>query len=315
MTEEMGTTLFQTLKNNGQDVQCRLAEYFICTQTGARILNVRQIANALEVSVGAVSTAMNSLETYGAIGIVKRGHMGSYLVERRMDLLWRMAGRGPMVVALSLPIHTRFEGLASGVKKNLEDAGMEAYLSFIRGSQTRLRALRDSRCHLVLMSDLSAKDLDFDEYEIVCALPEGSWLSGYGVFTNTGRKNPDAPLRVGVDPKSHDHIMLTQMNFEGRDIEICNVSYSNVTRMILMGEIDAIVWNQDQLAELTGSGISFEPLSPAVGDPVIRSAKTAVFVGRRDDLVVGSAFRELICSETIMEIQKQVVALERLPEY
>src|SRR5659263_107532 len=75
-------------KFNGQNLQTRLAEYLICAKKGEQISNVRKLASDLQMSIGSVSTAMNNFEALGAITIQRQGHMGSYLVDRSVALLW-----------------------------------------------------------------------------------------------------------------------------------------------------------------------------------------------------------------------------------
>ena len=42
--------------------------------------------------------------------------------------LWNLLGQGPLVIALTLPMHSRFEGLATGLKRAFEVAGVEMFL-------------------------------------------------------------------------------------------------------------------------------------------------------------------------------------------
>jgi hypothetical protein len=77
--------------------------------------------------------------------------LGSLVVSLSLGKLWDQVEQGPLVIGLTLPMHSRFEGLATGLKRSLEKAGIETYLIFIRGSRTRLKALKENRCHVAVM--------------------------------------------------------------------------------------------------------------------------------------------------------------------
>ncbi len=41
--------------------------------------------------------------------------------------LWGVIEQGPLVIALSFPMHSRFEGLATGIKIGFEKAGIKSF--------------------------------------------------------------------------------------------------------------------------------------------------------------------------------------------
>ena len=301
-------------KTNGRDVQAELAEYFLSAELGQRIVSVRELSAALHMSVGAISIALNALQDMGAISIEKRGHMGSYLQESSASMLFALSGRSPMVIAMSLPMHIRFEGLATGVKRILEQSGIETYLIFVRGSKTRLKALHDNRCHAVLMSGLSAEGNENDENEIMHVLPPTTWLSGYCVFYRKDY-DPVNPLRVGVDLQSSDHTRLTNVEFTEQNVQMRSVSYVHITQLLKNGEIDAVVWNMDHMEDLNDPMIAYRPLSEKTMQEVGEKALSAAFVGKKGDMAVRSLLQKLVDAGTLMEIQKQVVEGKILAEY
>ncbi len=301
-------------KANGRDVQAELAAYFLGAEKGQRILSVRELSESLHMSVGAISIALNSLQDMGAVSIEKRGHMGSYLLDCSISKLFGISGRSPMVIAMSLPMHIRFEGLATSVKRILESSGIETYLIFIRGSRTRLKALHDNRCHAVLMSGLSAEGNENEENEIMHVLPPTTWLSGYCVFY---RKHPvpGRPLRVGVDLQSSDHTRLTTVEFSGQDAELRSVSYVHITQMLKNGDIDAVVWNMDHMEDLNDPEIAFRPLSEGTMKEVGEKALSSALVGKKGDAAVRAVLQKLLDASLVMEIQAQVVEGKILAEY
>jgi hypothetical protein len=66
------------------------------------------LAASTHMSVGSVSTALNGLQDLGAVKI-ENGHLGSVLSTSR---LWNygLVENDPLVIAMTLPMHRRFEG-------------------------------------------------------------------------------------------------------------------------------------------------------------------------------------------------------------
>jgi DNA-binding transcriptional regulator YhcF (GntR family) len=137
------------------DMEARLAARLLGVELGERLPSVRALASKTDMSIGAVSNALNHLEEMGAVQIQKRGHLGFYLEGRSVADLWKVAERGSIVIAFTIPSNLRFEGLATALKTLLSEAGIEACLIFIRGSSTRIRALREKRCHAVVLLELT----------------------------------------------------------------------------------------------------------------------------------------------------------------
>lgn len=290
-----------------RDIQTELAGYFFSIEPGERILSVRDLSAGLHVSVGAVSNILNSMQEEGFVRIEKRGRMGSFLIEQSLSRLYNLMNRGPIVIAMGLPMHRRFEGLATATKRLVERMGIDLYFIFMRGAQARLQALHDNRCHAALMSCLSAEAYMKRENEILFTLPETSWISEYGVFYRPSKRDI---LRVGVDLRSYDHVYLTNNEF-GDKVEQKSVSYIRLMQLLKNDEIDAIVWNKDQEEDLTNQGIEYRPLSQCTeGKELLAS-----FVGKKGNHVAARVLSVMEDTEEFMRIQRQVVNGEIPPEY
>ena len=68
-----------------------LAKYLIQRKEGERLLGVRQLAANAGTSVGSISSALNHLESTGAVRLERHGHSGSTVAERSISELWRVA--------------------------------------------------------------------------------------------------------------------------------------------------------------------------------------------------------------------------------
>jgi len=297
------------------DLQTSLAEYLIQFEAGKRLPSIKKLAASTHMSVGSVFSALNSLEDIGAVKIQKRGHLGSIVESLSIGKLWTLIEQGPLVIALSLPMHSRFEGLATGIKKSFEKAGIEAYLIFIRGSRTRLKAIKENRCHAAVMSGLAAEELSGKEYEILLTLPPGSWISGYSTFYRTPAPQIGKPIRIAVDPDSYDHRRLTELEFDGQNVEYQETSFVQFPRLLKNGEVDAIVWTTDHKEAYMGPGIFYRPLSERVMKQIGEKSISAAFVARGGRDPLRAVIKATIKAEEVMSIQKKIVQGEMIPEY
>jgi hypothetical protein len=298
-----------------RDLQVRLADYLIQMKAGDQLPSIRELAASTHMSVGSVSTALNALQDMGAVKIANHGHRGSEVVELALDRLWGLVEQGPLVISLTLPMHTHFEGLATGVKRALEQAGIETYLIFIRGSRTRLKALRENRCHATLMSGLAAEELCSPEHEILLQLPPGSWISEYVVYYREATPTAGRPLRVAVDRDSYDHRRLSELAFAGQPVEFHWVPFIQIARRLRSGEVDATVWTVDQQDTYLTPGVCCRPLSAPVMAQAGTKSTSATFVGRVGSPTVRAVLRAAIDPAQVMEIQRKVVSGELIPEY
>lgn len=298
-----------------RDLQVRLADYLIQMKVGDQIPSIRELAAFTHMSVGSVSTALNALQDLGAVKIQNHGHRGSELVGLALDRLWNLVEQGPLVISLTLPMHTHFEGLATGIKRALETHGIETYLIFIRGSRTRLKALNENRCHVTLMSGLAADELCGPEHEILMQLPPGSWISTYGVYYRAAAAGLSSPLRVAVDRDSYDHRRLSELEFAGQNVEFHWVPFIQIPRLLRRGEVDATVWTVDQAETYLSPGVQLRSLSEQVMAQVGAKSTSATFIGRTGSHTVKAVLEGCIHPSEVMEIQNKIVSGEMIPEY
>jgi len=193
------------------ELRALLAAFLVEAPLGGRIPTVRELGARFGASIGAVQQSLSRLVEAGAIRVDSRRGQGTILSGRSLGGLWSAARSEPLVVALPLPITRRIQGLATGIKAALAEAGIETYLTFSRGSRRRLQALEDGRCHAVVMSMLGAAEACGPREEIALRLPPGSHASGHMVFERAGAANRDGSLRVGLDRDSVDLQLMTEL--------------------------------------------------------------------------------------------------------
>jgi hypothetical protein len=216
---------------------------------------------------------------------------------------------------MTLPMHRRFEGLATGVKMALERAGIEAYSIFVRGSRTRLKALQENRCHVAIMSGLAADELCKEGEERILKLPPGSWVADYCIFYRISGMESASSMRVAVDPDSFDHKRLTELEFSEQDVVYRFAPFVQFPRLLKNDDVDGILWTSDQKESFSGTGIRSRPLSERVMQLVGEKSVSAAFVAHKGNDAVRAILTATIKADEIMDIQKRVASGEMIPEY
>ena len=309
----MGTE--QRGKQYYTDLQVKLAEYLVQLSIGERMPNIRNLANLTEMSVGSVSAALSTLQEQGVVSIKKRGHLGSFLESRSLGGLWGIAEHSPLVIAFTIPTNLRFEGLATAIKAGLLQDEVETYFIFIRGSSTRIKALREDRCHAVVLSQLSVEGECTSRERVAVLLPKGSWLKENQIYYRANYVQTNIPLRVGVDPDSYDHYQITQLEFADHQVEYVNTNFSQLPRLLVDGRIDATVWNVEDVRFSMNQQISSRPLSKHTREVVDERDICAAVVVQKKNKIAAAVIKETINEEELCSIQKKVISGELLPEY
>jgi len=296
-----------------------LANYLLPMNKGDQLLSTRELAELFDASLGSISQTVNNLEEIGAVKINRRGHLGSFLEEKTVGMLWSIIENGPMVIALTLPTFPKCEGLATALHSLLNGAGIETYLTFIRGSLNRIRALRHNQCHAVVTSALTTDELKSNKEEVIMTLPPQSFVMDHRVFYRRKREETSRPLRVGIDNDSFDVKYLTELEFSGIDVEFYQISFIQIDRHIEKSfrdaQLDAAISNIDHFDPLVSSEISSRPLSPQTQALIGDRNSSAAIITKAGSNPTSIALKELLDPQEIMEIQQKVVDGKMVPRY
>ena len=297
------------------NLQRCLAEHLLELDKGDRIASIRDLAESFDVSVGSISTALNELEELGCVKLTRRGRLGSYIEDRSLGALWTVAKTCPLIIGLTIPSNSTYEGLATALKSLLTDAGIETYMLFIRGSRTRLKALHDNRCHIIVTSCFAAESLSSNKDTIIMELPQKSFVSGHRVFfTSTDSKNLQRKW-VGIDYDSYDQARLTEMEFEGQDMEFIRMTFTQIDYFLANDKIDYAVWTEEDMQFRSNPNIFDRDLSEKVKKTVKYKNTCAALVALTKDTAVHSIIKGALDENELLRIQNLVMEGKILPEY
>jgi DNA-binding Lrp family transcriptional regulator len=293
----------------------QLASYLLSLKLQDPILSIRELAEFFGTSTGSISNTVNKLEEMGAVRISRRGRLGSFLEEKSLGILWTFIHEGPMVIALTMPSFPKCEGLATAIYCMLNDAGVETYLIFIRGSYNRLKALRDGMCDAVIISSLAADELCSRREKIILRLPPESFVTDHRVFFQKSSKSNSQPLRVGIDVDSFDIKYLTELEFPEEEVDYEKITLMQIGRHLLEGFVDAAIWNIDHMTPIINDDIDSRPLSPEVRDLIGDRHTSAAMVIRTKSKSARTVLEEVLGPDSILAVQQRVTSGEMVPRY
>ncbi len=290
----------------------KLAKSLIRIPIGGRLPTVSEFSIENDTPIGTTHNALKTLIKNGAIEIVSRGHMGSFLVNKDIKKLLCYVGDQYIFGAMPLPYTKRFEGLASGLIAQMENSyDIPVNLAYMRGSKTRIEMLTSGRYDFAIVSKMAAKEHMENHDDIVIAVDFGpfSYTKQHVVmFRNNDEKEIKDGMKIGIDPSSIDQTKLTRHICVNKDVEFVEVQYLRMFEKIMDGSIDATIMC---IGEANGQAlnINYVPLETEL------DSTNAVLVVKSDREELIALIKELIDKDKILDIQKQVLEGKIQPSY
>ena len=280
-----------------------LAIEFLELNEGDRIKTVAELAETYETARGTIQSAIKFLKDQNALTLESRGHLGTFIKEINYIRLLELTGIKSLVGVMPLPYSKRYEGLATGICKCLNDSGVNTNLAFMRGSNHRLKALEDGRYDFAVTSRLTA---DFyleqnKDIKIIKTFGDFSYVNEHIMVVS---KNFDGRFkkgtRVGIDTSSID-----------LEVEYVNLNYSQFITALKENEIDAAIWNLDDLQDRQDD-IKFMPLNRE--EKNIKDTEAVIIANKRNS-IVPALFSRVLDIEDVKEYQRLVMDKKIMPQY
>jgi hypothetical protein len=302
--------------NKNSNIRIELARYLLKTEIGENLLSVRDLAKIHMMSIGLISETLNQIEYAGAVRIERRGYRGSILVDKSIGKLWQIAENEPLVISQTLPSNRRYEGLATALKNTFLEAGIDTYFIFIRGSRTRIQALRDKKCHIAIVSQFAAEGLCQKKEKISLTLPPKSFVSDHLVFYNSKSLPASQNLTIAIDPDSYDQSELSKIEFNDMPNTVYKkVNFMNIALSLHQKEMDAAIWTKDDMEKGIGKDFVNRELSEKTQQISLGKDTQAALVIQSENLILDTLINKLIDVEEVIRIQDEVIQGKRIPEY
>lgn len=290
-----------------------LAKEFLKYSVGDKLPTVTEISENFELARGTVQNALKTLQDNDAIRIESKGHLGSYLIKKNMKILLEFSGITSIVGVMPLPYSRRYEGLASGLLVAMENHyNIPASMAYMRGSKNRISMLISNRYDYAIVSRPAAEEIKekYDNITIVKSFGPHSYLSEHVIiFHNQKFNSIQDGMRVGIDKDSVDQKMLTEIACKGKKVQLVHVDYSQILKRVMIGDIDAAVWNKDEIVD------KMIEINYAEIENGTIAADEAVLVVNKNEPEMVSLLDNIVDVNTVTNIQRLVLEGKITPSY
>lgn len=290
-----------------------LSREFLKVAINQKIPTVTEFSEKLDLSRGTVQNSMRFLQDNQAIELVPRGHMGTYMEKKNTRILLEFAGITSIVGVMPLPYSRKYEGFATGLISALENQyNLPASLAYMRGAKNRVSMVLAGRYDFAVVSKYAAMQFIEMGHELVIVKEFGpySYLSEHVlVFHDNQAKGIVNGMRVGVDLDSLDQQNLTEKACLGKKVEFVPVDYSQILQHIQTGNIDAAIWNRD---EITDKKMEINHIPLTLED--LRDTEAVILCLKGSDEIV-SLLNEIIDIDVVLDTQRLVLEHKLTPSY
>lgn len=282
----------------------RVAMLLCGSERGGRIPTIAEMVERCDCSRGYVQKALENLSSYGAILIEPHGKQGTELLSIDYSKIADLCGLGHIVGAMPLPYTRRYEGLATGLFTMLSSESIRSFITFQRGSESRLQTLLDGMTDYCVMSSLAYSEYVSRGFEIAKVLDCGSrtYVGRHLLFSRDEGRTDWSGSKVGIDENSADQRLLTRRFFAPFQVEYVDVQYTHILEMICDGSLDAGIWNEDDVHLGSVGTLHTYELPDGGGDD------SAVIVARRDDALTRELIRSLVKPAELRRVQERVMS-------
>lgn len=232
-------------------VTTKIAGEFLNLEVNDRAMTISELQDKYHYSRGTIQNALKTLKDLGAINTVSKGHQGTIIIAKDESVILSIMGISSVVGCMPLPYSKRYEGLATGLISAIEDkSNIPSTIVFSRGALNRAKMLNSDRCDYIITSKLAAKNIieEYPNLGIIKEFGPGSYLSDHViVFHNKNDKDIKEGMTIGIDRNSIDQCRLVNKVCENKKVKYIDVSYPNLLKKVIKGDIDATVWNKDEI--------------------------------------------------------------------
>lgn len=303
----------QLMQKNGL-VAIKLARELITMKEGDRINTIAEYSARYETARGTVQSALKLLEDYKAVKIEPRGHLGSFISFTDYEVLWDFTDFGTIMGVMPLPYSKLYEGLATGLYKESENRKFPFSLAYMRGAENRIKALNNRRYDFAVVSKLAAQHSIKNGVGVDIAIQFGkySYVNEHAiVFSDPFKKSIEDGMRIGVDKSSIDHYLLTLSQCKDKKVEIVDLPYNQVVQKIITSEIDAAIWNVDEIIERK-INIRYNALD---NNEFNGEDTEAVLVIDKNNYGIKNLLEQFINCNKVRDYQRKVATGEMIPNY
>ncbi len=300
------------------EIVIKLAEHLLQVGPGDRLPSVSDYCALLGAGSGTVQSALRTLTDAGAIEVESHGHQGTFIVNTDISKLWRFSQHSVLMGCMPLPYTKRFQGLATALYKQFDQAGIPLSMNYVRGARWRVQRLIEGHADFVICSRLTAKTARREQPDLSVALSLGDrvFVGGcYIIFASPDETKLRDGMRIGVDRSTYDHVLFNEALCRGLNVEFVPLNYPQIFSSLRNGMIDATMWNMDEEKEKY-VGLNCVPVGfNAEMADIEREFCWGIVLTRDSDPQVASIIRSVVDVPHLRAIQDDVIEDRMIPAY
>ncbi|MFM1534864.1 GntR family transcriptional regulator YhfZ, partial [Helcococcus ovis] len=282
-----------------------LAKKFIYSDTNEKIKTVTEYSKEIGVSRGTIQNSIKYLIDNKLINLLSRGQLGTFIIEKDIIGLFKIAGINFIIGSMPLPYSKRYEGLSTAIIQSIENnIKIPINMTYMRGSKNRINMVLNGRYDFTITSKFAALRFIQDNPDLIIAkeLKHQSFLSKHVLmFKNPNFKTIEDEMTAGIDSDSLDQETLTYLLCKDKNVNIKKISYNQLVENLESGKIDFAVWNGDELKDKYNQIITKDL---DVDDSI---NTIAVIIVHKDNILIKKIIEDFIDIEFIEEIQNKVI--------
>ncbi len=300
------------LHSKSYTVTQSLANYFMSLDEGVRILTISEFLERIDVARGTIQNSLLVLKESGAVKLSSRGKLGTFLDSKDNNILMKFAGIDSIVGVMPLPYTKLYEGLSTGIIESMS-VNVPVYMGYMRGAQKRIEMVQKGRYDFAVVSLYAA--LEFQEYNpdaitIAKRFGKYTYLKGHTLVLRDAKFDKiETGMRVAIDYDSIDQSTLTLSAIEGISVKLIPMSYTQFGSSLHSNEIDAMIWNKDEVARTLSMYKQVD-----IGSNLLENTE-AVLVVANERLEILKLITDSLNKEEVLRIQKDIEDGLRMPQY
>lgn len=291
----------------------KISRELITMSTGDRIDTIDSYSKRFSTSRGTIESVLKRMGDEKALSLDKRGHLGTFINYINYNKLWGFTNYGTLMGVMPLPYSKLYEGFATGLHNVIRKNSFPFGLAYMSGADTRIIVLQEERYDFAIVSKLAAlysisKGNDLD---IVLEFGKHTYVNQHAIiFSNKNKKAIEDGMKIGIDRSSIDQYVLTLNQCINKNVQFVDLAYNQIISKLQKKEIDAAVWNVDEINEAK-INLKYYKLNN-IGD---EDDTNAVLVVKKDNFGIKELIRKFINIEEVKEIQRKVVDDNLIPSY
>lgn len=297
-------------KNATTIIYC--SKLFIQMDIGTRIPTFEELSKDIGVARGTIQNSLKILQDSKAIVIKPKGHLGSFLVEKNEKALIQMADIRSFLGAMSLPYSKTYEGLATGLITCMHNEyEIPVSVAYMRDAVKRMDEMIKGNYDFAIVCKGSAETAIKAGKPIVTVIDFGpkTYLSAHVLlFSSSKAKGIEDGMRIGLAKGAREQNKWAKKMSKGKNVEFVQLDYSKIITALKTKEIDATVWNKDEIND-TLIQMNTKPIQSTQEDT------SAVLVVSKDRPELVKLFKEIIDVEEVVRIQQEVIKENIPPQY